>query len=334
MRKSLLLLFIICICIQSNSQTIKGSILDSSTKKPIPFAVAYFDGTSIATYADDKGSFQIDARKIQSMPLVFSALGYFSSKVVDYSPSKEIIVYLTPKTYELSEVSVATKGNPKIRLRNLKTFRTGFLGRTSNVDGCKILNEDDIRFTSSSDRDTLRAYTLKPIIISNKKLGYKITYYLNQFEYINSLYLNYVIGTSFFEDDTSTNVNNYNYKANRDSAYYGSKMHFIRSLWEDDLKTAGYKIINQNKDVSYNELVRVLLSTDPNKLKKYIFYEQPKPVMLSIKWKKYESGLELLRNNIVIERNGFYFGPGIIWHGEMAKQGVADLLPFDYLPSR
>ena len=334
MKRSLLLLSVISISIQLNSQIIKGSILDSSTKNPIPFAVAYFDGTSIATYADDKGSFQIDARKIQSMPLVFSALGYFSSKVVDYSPSKEIIVYLTPKTFELNEVSVATKGNPRIRRRNLETFRTGFLGRTRIVDGCKILNEDDIRFTSSSDRDTLRAYTLNPIIISNKKLGYKITYYLNQFEYINSLYLNHVVGTSFFEEDTSANVNIYNYKANRDSAYYGSKMHFIRSLWQDDLKTEGYEIKNQKKDVSYNDLVRVLLSTDPNKLKKYIFYEQPKPVILSIKWKNTESGIELLRNNIVIERNGFYFGPGIIWHGEMAEQGVVELLPYDYLQSR
>jgi hypothetical protein len=334
MKRSLLFLFILSICIQSSSQLIKGIILDSDTKKPIPFAVAYFDGTSIATYADEKGSFKLDARNIHSMPLVFSALGYFSTKVVDYSPLKEISVYLTPKTFELSEVAVETKGNPKIRIRNLATFRTEFLGRTRNAEGCEILNEDDIRFTSSSDRDTLRAYTLKPIIISNKKLGYRITYYLNQFEYINSLYLNHVVGTSFFEEDTSSYVRNYNYVANRDSAYYGSKMHFIRSLWQDDLKTGDYKIKNQKKDLSYNELVRVQLSTDPNKLKKYIFYDQPKPVLLSIKWKKTESGLELLRNNIVFERNGFYYGPGIIWHGEMAKQGVADLLPYDYLPSR
>ena len=132
MKRSLLLLSVISISIQLNSQIIKGSILDSSTKNPIPFAVAYFDGTSIATYADDKGSFQIDARKIQSMPLVFSALGYFSSKVVDYSPSKEIIVYLTPKTFELSEVSVATKGNPRIRRRNLARIRLN-KGRWGNI---------------------------------------------------------------------------------------------------------------------------------------------------------------------------------------------------------
>ena len=334
MKRSLILLFTVFICIQSRSQVIKGTILDSENKKPIPFSVAYFDGTSVATYADDKGSFKFDARNIQSMPIVFSALGYFSTKVVDYSPVKDIIVYLTPKTYELSEVSVETKGNPKIRIRNLETFRTEFLGRTRNFDGCEILNEDDIRFISSSNRDTLRAYTLKPIIISNKKLGYNITYYLNQFEYISSLYLNHIVGNSFFEEDTSTIVNNYFYKANRDSTYYGSKMHFIRSLWQDELGAADYKIKNQNKDVKYNDLVRVQLSTDPNKLKKYIFYDQTKPVLLSIKWKKTESGLELLRNNIVFEKNGFYYGPGIIWHGEMAKQGIADLLPYDYQPTR
>jgi hypothetical protein len=55
---------------------------------------------------------------------------------------------------------------------------------------------------------------------------------------------------------------------------------------------------------------------------------------LTIRWApgKTESGMELLRNNISIEENGFYQGPGILWHGEMARQGIADLLPYDYKP--
>lgn len=334
MKRGLLLLLLIGICLKSNSQIIKGTILDSDTKKPIPFAVAYFDGTSIAIYADDNGLFKLDARNTLPMPLVISALGYFSTKVVDYSPKFEITVYLIPKTFEFGEVPVEAQGNPRIRIRNLEKFRREFLGRTRNFNGCQILNEDDIRFTSSPDHDTLRAFALKPIVITNKRLGYKITYYLNKFEYINSLYLNQVVGTSFFKEDTSSNEYNYNYIANRDSAYYGSKMHFLRALWQDGLSTADYKIKNLKKEVSYNELVRARLSTDPNKLKKYLFYDQPKPVVLSIKWRKTESGMELLRNNIIFEKNGFYYGPGIIWQGEMAKQGIADLLPYDYLPSR
>jgi len=39
-----------------------------------------------------------------------------------------------------------------------------------------------------------------------------------------------------------------------------------------------------------------------------------------------------LRNNIFFDEDGFYDGPGIIWHGEMAKQGIVDLLPYDYKP--
>ena len=48
---------------------------------------------------------------------------------------------------------------------------------------------------------------------------------------------------------------------------------------------------------------------------------------------KTTSGMEILRNNIFFDKSGYYRGPGIIWHGEMAKQGIADLLPYDYKPS-
>jgi hypothetical protein len=109
-------------------------------------------------------------------------------------------------------------------------------------------------------------------------------------------------------------------------------MHFFRSLWQNDLYSAGFIVSNSKGKLTYNDLVRFQLSTDPDKSKKYIFYSEPQSEILSIKWLpgKAESGMEIFKSSIYFTQNGYHEGQYIIWHGEMAKQQIADLLPFDY----
>jgi len=229
------------------SQVINGTILDKETKNPISFAVVYFDGTSVATYTDELGKFNLNIEKHSSMPLTISALGYYSTSINDLSPSKNVLVYLAPKVFEMNDVNVSAKGNPNIRKQNLTIFRKEFLGRTINAKECEIVNEHDIKFITSPDKDTLKAFSLKPIFIINKGLGFKITYYLNKFEYVKSGYRNQIIGNSLFDEDTTSVSDRQRFEIRRINTYFGSKMHFIRSLWLDDLKSAGYVIKNLNQ---------------------------------------------------------------------------------------
>ncbi len=134
-------------------------------KSPISYAVVYFDGTSVASYTDEKGSFRLDIKKNYSMPLTISALGYFSTTINKFSPAEDILIYLESKVFEMKEVNVSARGNPDIRIQNLAIFRREFLGRTKNAKECEIVNEDDIKFITSEDKDTLKAYSLKPIFI-------------------------------------------------------------------------------------------------------------------------------------------------------------------------
>lgn len=319
----------------SFGQILKGTVFDKETRSPVPFAVVYFDGTSVATYTDEEGKFVLESKSHSNLPLTVSALGYYSTVINEFSSTKELNVYLESKLFEFDDVTIKARGNSNLRRQNLAIFRREFLGRTANAKECEILNEDDIKFTTSKDKDTLRAYSLKPIFVLNKALGYKITYYLNRFEYIKSAYRNQLIGNSIFDEDTSS-ADTESIRLRRDNTYYGSKMHFIRSIWNTDLKSPGYTLKNSKKQVQANEIVRNRLSTTPGRAEKLIYYISPLPVLLSVKWVpgRAESGMELLRNNITIEENGFYKGPGILWHGEMAKQGIADLLPYDFKPSQ
>lgn len=333
MKKLVSVLIFLNIYLVSYNQIIKGTVLDKETKSPIGYATVYFNATSVGSRTDDKGFFKLDIRNIVSMQLTISALGYYSTNISDYSPNKDIIVFLTPKVFELKEVVVSGKGNSAIG-KQIDTFRREFLGRTKNAKECEIINEGDIRFMTSTDKDTLKAFSLKPIIIINKRLGYKITYYLNKFEYVNSTFVSELVGNAFFEEDTTSALSIQNLEQRRLNTYLGSKMHFFRSLWQDDLDSAGFILRNSKRKLTYDNLVKYQLSTDADKVKKYIFYPEPHSEILSITYlpADAESGMEIFKSSVYFYKNGYYEGHNIIWHGEMAMQQIADLLPFDYQP--
>lgn len=334
MKKLLLYLILLFLVKSAQSQIINGKVLDLENKLPVPVAVVYFDGTSVAVYTDEEGIFSIDSKSHGGMPLTISALGYYSRVLSEFSPNGSNTVYLEPKIFEFRDVTINARANPNIRKQNLAIFRREFLGRTKNSRECTIMNEDDIRFITSGNKDTLRAFSLKPIFIVNRALGYRLTYYLNKFEYVESSYTNQLIGNSIFDEDTSS-IDPADLKSRRDNAYYGSKMHFIRSLWKTEENISTYSIKYGRNEIKPINIIRKQLSIVPGEDKRMIYYPEGVPVILTIRWipGKAESGMELVRNNISIEKNGFYKGPGIIWHGEMARQGIADLLPYDYKPS-
>lgn len=334
MKKVISVILFLNIYLIAYNQIIKGTILDKETKIPIIAATVYFNATSIGSHTDEKGFFKLDIRNIVSMPLTISALGYYSVNITDYSPDRDIVIYLTPKVFELKEVVVKAKGNAAIR-NQIEIFRKAFFGKTENAKECIIINEEDIRFIASKDGDTLKAFSLKPLIVLNKGLAYRITYYLNKFECVNSTSFSELVGNALFEDDTtSISAVDQNFEKRRYDAYLGSKMHFFRSLWKDNLNSAGFIVRNSTHKFNYRNLVRIQLSTDPDKIRKYIFYSEPHTEVLSIKWLpgKAESGLEIFKSPVYFDKNGYYDGQNIIWRGEMANQQIADLLPFDYQP--
>lgn len=65
---------------------------------------------------------------------------------------------------------------------------------------CKIINEEDITFNYDSDRDTLRAFARKPIVIHNHALGYIVTCYLDEFEYDKRMKITYFVGETLFNE--------------------------------------------------------------------------------------------------------------------------------------
>ncbi len=307
----------------SYCQVIKGTVVDQETKETIPFATIYFAGTSLGASADQEGSFVIDISKYASMPLKISAIGYYTSTLTYPNISALNIVYLNPKLYEINEAIIKTRSLARERKRNLRLFRVVFLGSSANAENCVITNEEDISFNYGCDRDTLRAYARKPIQVENRSLGYKVTYYLDVFEYYRHSRDLYFSGEILFNKDLYIEELNSLYLSNRKDAYFGSRMHFFRSLWTDELKRDEYVIKDSNENsVEYDSLVHLL---DYNG--KYLYY--PDKLLIAYHQQRF-SEISFLKEHVYFDEFGYFDPAGISWHGDMGRFRIADWLPYDY----
>jgi hypothetical protein len=323
MKKLILFILLVNFFQAGQSQIVKGTLHDKADNQVISFASIYINGTSVGTNSNPNGYFELDISKYSSLPLTVSALGYYTVTLTDFSSEKQIEVYLIPKTFELKEVVVSARSTAKARKTNLKLFRDQFLGSGYNGQNCVITNEGDITFKNSGD--TLKAYASKPILIVNNALGYKITYYLDNFEYCWKCKTFLYKGNAFFSEDMSTTLTSKNFfEKRRKKAYLGSRGHFFSSLWVNSLNSNGFVIKNSVEEIiNYEDIVRVRAGFKKylsSKSDLYIFYMSKSP----------SSCIRPLKDQIFFDVNGYFDGSGVELSGQMAQQRVGDLLPYDF----
>lgn len=314
------------------SQIIKGIVLERKTNNPV-LATIYFSGTFVGTLSDLNGNFELDITKNNSMPLTISSVGYYSLTLTDYLKVKPLTIYLTPKVHELKEVVISSESLGRKRKAYLNKFKDVFLGTSDNARKCEIINESDITFNYDSSRDTLKAFASKPILINNKALGYKISYYLDKFEYYKELNSFSLIGNIVFNEDlTNRNPDKQVYENRRKDAYFGSRMHFFRALWANDLITAGFIVKNStDKYLSYKDIVVEENCNLPDSLKKcrkYLKYREN----LQIIYSSSLSNVTLINPKVRFDKNG-NFDLGLEWGGEMLTKRFGDMLPSEYIIS-
>ncbi len=318
---------LILVSLPSFSQVIKGTVTDKNTKEPVISAAIFFSGTSVGALSDEKGNFHLDISKYPKMPLTVSAIGYYSLTLNEYDKDKPLSIMLTPKTFELGEVVVKERSRWLQRSENLTIFRNEFLGTTANSMNCSILNEQDIRFKTSANGDTIKAFSVNPIQIHNKALGYSITYFLDKFVYCKGSQTFMFEGKILFREDTIPSETQRGYiDRKRKAAYLGSRMHFLRSLWIDNLNGAGFSVRNSSSEsINYKRIV-----IDNGNNRKFLHY--PGNFGIGYFNKQSTSFVIFHKDRVFFDATGYYEADGISWEGEMSRQRIADMLPYDYYP--
>lgn len=330
MKKLVLIILFFYTCILSYSQTIKGVVLDNETNEKVCFATVYFDNTFIGTTSDAEGKFSLHVPDNSNMSIVVSSIGYYSASISKYSEKDSLIIFLTPKAYKIQEVNILEKLLVRKRKKYLRIFKKQFLGNTENGTKCAITNEKDISFNYHTSSDTIKAYALKPIEIDNNALGYKILFYLDKFEFYKETQSFYYKGHIIYLKDMmieSNCVNNF-LKVRKDT-YLGSRMHFFRSLWLNDLTRNGFLLSNADGSiVKYEEFVHKESSkyTSSKEIRrKYLSYSK----QLTIFRQHTVSKLNITGSKVYFDKRGYY-DIGLFWKGEMAFKRIGDKLPLEY----
>lgn len=323
MRLIILVFLLINPFISAFSQAIKGTVFDKKTNKIICYATVYINGSFVGTTTDQNGNFELNvSKKYRLMPVTISCIGYYSVTLSDFSKTEPLKVYLQPKLYELDDVVISSKTLKRKRKKYLNLFRDEFIGTTANASGCKILNEQDITFNYDSDNEKIKAYALAPILIENKALGYKITYYLDKFEYYKRVQATFFSGNIIFNEDLtedSTQAKSYNRR--REYTYFGSRKHFFRVLWSGDLKPSGFTV----RDLSHKTLKFDAIVYKDEWQNRFLSYSSS----ILIEYNERKSTIDFIKKPVYFDESGF-FNQGIKWTGDMAVQRIADWLPYEY----
>ncbi len=234
---------------QTEKKSIKGKVIDATTKEPLPFVNVFLANTTTGTSSLADGTFHIEGISIGKYDLIASYVGYKPfSLAVDFSEIKNGSTEKIQLTIELEQEAkelrpIVVREDTVNWARNFEDFKKHFLGETHNSKKCRILNPKDIHLYFDPKDGVLVAHAKKPIEIENLALGYKIYYYLYQFEVNFKTDLVYIFGVPRFEElvpskDRQAKI----WQRERKKAYYGSVTHFTRALRDSSLKESGFVV--------------------------------------------------------------------------------------------
>ena len=219
---------------------LKGVVLGEENK-PLAKASIFLNHTSIGTTSNDGGHFElsIPAGKFE---LIVSSVGYetFSQSISGSSPSF-ITINLKPKIPVLETVIIEPfEKNGWKKWGSF--FLENFIGTSAYAKDCKLKNPEVLRFRHSKKNNELTAIALEPLIIENKALGYTVQYQMETFTYnFKTRYLIYT-GYPFFRPMSGGKAKQKKWKRNSEEVYYGSMMHFMRSVYRNKVIENGFEV--------------------------------------------------------------------------------------------
>jgi hypothetical protein len=281
MARKKLKVYIICFaCILqlqfSYAQSIieKGLLLDKLTNQPIVGASVFINSSAIGAVSGSDGTFNLlkfIQAQIEKPILTIVAIGYETEKYNLVNSTGRVVIYLKPKVRELETVTVrAAEKNGWEKYG--KDFIESFLSYSDFSKLCKIENPEVLKFYYDPNNNALNVVARKPLIIQNKALGYQITYWLESFEHNFSTRILSYSGLTYYEDLIRPNKRKAQaarWILNRESAYEGSVMHFIRSVHAGTLASSGFIVrrldkVEGNRKGRYSNVVdsKILVEAD------------------------------------------------------------------------
>ncbi|RYY57749.1 MAG: carboxypeptidase-like regulatory domain-containing protein [Chitinophagaceae bacterium] len=350
--------FLFCLLLLScsaglSAQIISGRIIDSATREPLGGASVYCQNTTLGSASNKQGEFSLEL-KPGGYDLVVTFTGYQARLLrINASEGRLADIEMSKEEKSLGEVVIKTSSEVKDGwVKYGGFFVDHFIGTTPNATQSKLLNPDALKFYLLKKSNKLRVLATEPLQIENQALGYVMRYELDSFIYnynndINS-YRGYCLYTQLEGSDSLKKV----WAANRSNAYQGSKLQFMRSLYDSTLTEDGWvvSLLDEQDNKKFIPVANVydsayyggLDSTNQVELwfprKASIQYNRipapeylkqfklPKNVLVQISYVD-------MREAIAIMQNGYFYDQrDWVNQGYWSWKNLADQLPYDYEP--
>ena len=254
MRKTILIICFILpysvryTCAQTGS--VFGVVTDSLTGQPVVNLTVFIPNTTVGTTTDQNGNYRIDKINPGEYKLMFRHLSYLAvSRSITIEPGKEAVlnILLAEAPQYINEVTVV--GRRPDRGAAYQLVKQYFLGDVSEYL-CKLENPEVLNY--HFDGKILKATAKEPLIIINRHLGYRITFFLDyfqctydtdsQFDYDFSGNFGYS-GYALFEDLMAVQpIMAMVWKINRKSEFRGTLRHFLACLYSNELNNYQYTL--------------------------------------------------------------------------------------------
>lgn len=236
------LLCISCLLILSfaaNSQKLlRGVVIDEANKLPVNKATVFINRTSIGTTTNERGEFALripfGRHALIGIAPGFETYGQF---IDPDEVSDSLVIYLKKETAKKNMEEYEKAGWDKWG----DYFLSNFLGIPTDGQ-YKIKNTRALKFQVAAETGDLFATSEEPLVIENKMLGYIILYKLESFHSnFKTLVVSYN-GYSFFQPMNGNTSQQQDWERKRSQAYFGSLMHFMRSIYRNQIEEEGFDV--------------------------------------------------------------------------------------------
>jgi hypothetical protein len=229
---------------------ISGKVINLDSKLPLSGATVFLSNTSFQTATLNDGSFSLTDLKPGQYTLVVNFIGYKShtQQLLLNSSDDKFVIALSPASIQLQEVNINAISKATYK-KYYAQFIEEFIGDDKNASDCEIINPEIINFKFDKATNTLEAYANDFLIVKNNALGYKIKFLIEKFAIDNSTGIVNYIGLPLFEEIQGNTAQITRWLKQRDEAYYGSPMHFYRSVINNNIASEGFKVYHLDQQL-------------------------------------------------------------------------------------
>ncbi len=234
--------FVVQLTAKEWNNSLSGQIIDSTTNKPVVYVNIFLANTTLGTTSDSSGYYAIKNIPPGNYSLVVSHISYTADvRSVQILPGqhKEYNFALIPTVLQMPSVQIQGMRDKEWR-QHFEAFEKEFLGYSKNADACEFLNPQVLNIVKQSPT-TYSAETIRPLHLRHNNFGYHITLFVRSFTSSDNQ-VSYSVLPAFKELEPRDETEQQAWQQNRREAFYGSYRHFFASLFQRQLKAAGFSL--------------------------------------------------------------------------------------------